>query len=649
MKSRTSFSKLTTFKKDITRYAPIWALYLIGMMMVLFEGTNYGSYDRVARNLVAELPTAFAIVNVIYAGVCAVMLFGDLYNTRMCYSLHTLPQRRESWLLSHLASGFLFSLIPNLVASLYLMLRLEDYWFLALYFLLAAELEFLFFYGVATVSAMLTGNRFAMLLVYAGINFVSMLAYATVTVIYLPMLTGVVADLSSFAKFCPTVYLCDQFDFFTFESVDVYNEQWHEMSTFYQYTGLGTGWGYLALIAAIGLGLMGLSVLLYRWRHLECAGDFVAFRKLNAPACLIMTLCVGLLCAVLGDSLGNGYVLWLAVGVIIGYFGSLMLLERRVKVFRPKVFVWFGVLCAVLAASILMIESDVFGIVSWTPKASQVQSVTVANYNSSSYHFDGYYYGNRLAVTLTEEEEIAEIIEAHQDILDRLDDYHNGSVHRVVITYKLDSGRTVKRSYSAPANGTNYEIISRYFYTPAQILGYGNGSWEEFVDNVDYMWFNGGEIPSDMHDAMMEALKADCEAGYVKTTAENDFCYWLDFEVSQGNSSYYRSLAIMEGAENTLKLLSSPEMTMGYTDWDAFLRGLQNVFINGEAIPLTQYEALLTAIKLDCESGWINYDNYDGFYTVEYSVVVNGSYVWRNFYIPNYAENTMTWFTENGY
>ena len=121
MKSRTSFSKLTGFKKDILRFAPVWALYLIGMMLVLFETGSYGSYDHFARNTMPDLVMSFGVVNIINAAVCAAMLFGDLYNTRMCYSLHAMPQRRESWLLSHLSAGVLFSLVPNIVAALFLM------------------------------------------------------------------------------------------------------------------------------------------------------------------------------------------------------------------------------------------------------------------------------------------------------------------------------------------------------------------------------------------------------------------------------------------------------------------------------------------------------------------------------------------------
>ena len=33
MKSKTSFFNATVFRKDITRFAPLWALYLIGGML----------------------------------------------------------------------------------------------------------------------------------------------------------------------------------------------------------------------------------------------------------------------------------------------------------------------------------------------------------------------------------------------------------------------------------------------------------------------------------------------------------------------------------------------------------------------------------------------------------------------------------------
>ena len=124
MKLKTSFFKGITLKKDILRFAPIWALYFIGMMLIIMGMGNYQSYDRYARNFMPGFVTAFGIVNLCYAAICANLLFGDLYNTKLCYSLHAMPYRRESWLLTHLLSGLLFSIVPNSIAMLYLMFQL---------------------------------------------------------------------------------------------------------------------------------------------------------------------------------------------------------------------------------------------------------------------------------------------------------------------------------------------------------------------------------------------------------------------------------------------------------------------------------------------------------------------------------------------
>jgi hypothetical protein len=147
--------------------------------------------------MMPDLVGSFGIVNIIYAGVIALMVYGDLYNTRMCYSLHAAPLRREGILLSNLATGLSFSTVPNLLAMVYLMTQLEAYWYLALYWLLASTLQFMFFYSLATVSALLTGNRFAMVAMYALFNFVSMLLYGVTQMLYIPMMPGVVVNMDA--------------------------------------------------------------------------------------------------------------------------------------------------------------------------------------------------------------------------------------------------------------------------------------------------------------------------------------------------------------------------------------------------------------------------------------------------------------------
>ena len=646
MKSRTSFSKLTAFKKDILRFAPIWALYLIGMMLVLFEMSDfsysyYSYYDRFAKNTMSGLIEAFGVVNIIYAAVCAVMLFGDLYNTRMCYSLHAMPQRRESWLLSHLGAGMLFSLVPNTLAALFLMTQLQSMWYLALYWLLAVTLQFVFFFGLATVSALLTGNRFAMLAVYAGFNFVAMLIYAVLEVIYVPMLYGVVTNVSDFTPFSPAVHLFE-FDFFEFESYRVASTMFpNEWETRYRFTGLGTGWGYTAIIGAVGLLAMGLAVLLYRLRHLECAGDFIAFRKLKAPSCLIITLCVALCFALVGDLMGSGYAIWMSVGVVVGFFGSLMLLERRVKVFRKKTFLGFGILVAALIISFLAVQFDWFGIEDWTPRADQVKSVTISNYRSSNYYYDN--YGSRISVDITQKDEIADIIEAHADIIDRKNENADRTYY-VRITYKLRSGRTVTRAYRAPASGKSYQIISGNFNDPDKVLGYKD--WDSFVAGVQYMDFDCGRIPKGMYEKLLNALRSDCEKGYVTLDYPVTYAYSLFYQVLEQDRTINREVYISLGAKETIALLESPEAIMGYTDWAQYLRELNGVYVEGAPLDAQQYEGLLTAMREDCEDGTLSTEFWTEYYA---SIAVeDGDGFYREFWVTKECTATLTWLKENG-
>ncbi len=636
MKLKTSFSKLTPFKKDITRFAPVWALYLVGMLMVLVNNLNHMAYDHAARSL-PDIISSFGVVNLIYAALCAQVLFGDLFNTKLCYSLHALPQRRESWLLSHFCSGLLFSLVPNLLACLALLPMLETMGGLVFYVLLAMELQFLFFFGVAAVSIMATGNRFAMLLVYAGLNFVSMLAWWILDTIYMPLLDGVALDMAPFIQVCPAAKLFD-FQFMEFEPMYFYDKQEYIERYVYEFRGLADGWGYLAVLGILGLALMGLATLLYRWRHLESAGDFVAFVKLKAPMAVAITLCAGGVAAFIGAfMLGGQMWVWLIVGIIVGYFGGLMLLERRIKVFRLKNIIGFAVLAAVLVCSYLLTAFDAFGVVRWVPTAGQVESVIIANYNSDNYNHYDRPYSNRVSVTLKEKEEIRDVIDAHQDIIDRLENPKN-STHRVVITYKLESGRTVKRSYWAPASGKNYEIISKYFYTARQILGYDD--WDEFVANMERFHVGGNEIPREYYADVLEAFRADCALGQIRTfdTGESiGYAYYQSGEV-------YRELAIMPGAEKTMAVLSKPEIVLGYEDWETFLGSVRDLSAAGMNVKQEQAAGLLEAIKSDCENGNMDLLNEkNGVYWVEYQTVEQ----YHHLVIPAAAKETIAYIEKN--
>lgn len=647
MKSRTSFSKLTPLKKDITRYAPLWLLYIIAMDMVLLSSLSDYSPSQ-AASFFSVTCGFFSICNLIYAYIAAAALFGDLFNSKLCYSLHALPQRREDWFFTHVTAGLSFSLVPNLITAALLMTVLEEFWFVALLWVLIMTLQYLFYFGIATLSVHCAGNQLGALAIYGLLNFFSLLAYGFCYVIFEPQMYGVVINADSFYQLCPTVQLCNSTDFLRFEAVDtVISDYSYDTfyTTTYAFVGLGTGWGYAVVIALIGVAAMGLALLLYRRRDLERAGDFVAFSWLAPVACVVLTLAVGLICACMGELMSSNYLLWLAVGVAVGYFGSRMLLERRVKVFHPRSLAGLAAIAAVLGISLWAIHVDLFGIVTWLPEASQVESVAVANYSSDSIHY--YYYDcNRIRVELTETEDIDEIIQAHADILERGGEDYNGGTHYVTLEYQLKSGLTVRRSYNAPADGTNYEILSEYFYTPQQILGYTD--WEEYKANVSYIWLDN-EIPTMLYDEFLEALKLDCESGQVFISGNASASYWADIEVYYPDGTYvYRNLGITDQAVNTIAVLQKPETLMGYTDWETYLDSVTYVYVYGNVVE--DWQALLEALRLDCENGNVtSYFKSTSGVEIDIEIAYPDDYFYRTLVVTEAAENTWAWIQEHGY
>ena len=146
MKSKTSFFNRTIFLKNMTRFFPVWVLYTIGLLLtlVLLRGVSPSlNYAQRVRNL-GECINIFALFNCGYAMLCAQLLFGDLYNTRMCNALHALPMRRETWFLTHVLSGLSFFFIPNLLFTLLSLPMLGNASIAAGYYLLGVTLPFLF-------------------------------------------------------------------------------------------------------------------------------------------------------------------------------------------------------------------------------------------------------------------------------------------------------------------------------------------------------------------------------------------------------------------------------------------------------------------------------------------------------------------------
>ena len=288
MRSKTSCCNGAILRKNITRFAPVWGLYTLCLVMgILLIYTNGGERKEFhfASNL-TTLPQIMSVVNLIYAAVVAQLLFGDLFNSRMCYPLHAFPVRRGNIMAANTVAGMLFSLVPTGVMTVLSVALTRDSvfvnaWQIPLYSFLATNLQFVFFFGLSVFCVMCTGNRLAMAILYGIFNFGAQIAYWLTDTIYTPMLYGVVTPTRLAENLTPIIRfsndpLMEAENFGTIR--ELYQFHWEDAVAHFTVTD---GWPALLIWAAVGIAFSLLAMVLYRKRDLECAGDALAFQALE--------------------------------------------------------------------------------------------------------------------------------------------------------------------------------------------------------------------------------------------------------------------------------------------------------------------------------------------------------------------------------
>ena len=550
MKLKTSCFNKTAFRKNLTRFAPVWGLYTICLMMGLFLMLN-SSLDYWFLANVAECIQVMAVVNLGYALVCTQLLFGDLYNARMCNMLHALPIRREGWFLTHVVSGLAFSFGPTLVMTLAALAmtpfsRMVNGWQIPLYWLLGANLEFVFFFGVAVLCALCVGSRFAQAVLYAIVNFAAVLTFFLVDTLYTPMFYGIHTSEEPFLWLTPVVKMVDTkyIDCEQIETFLGYTPEGYEHFSYHGEFTVTGNWWYLFLCAAIGIGLMGIALMLYRKRRLETAGDFIAIRPLEPVFLVVYTLMVGT-CMDFFISQMFGYgegLLFLFAGLFIGWFTGKMLLERNVRVFSKKNWLHCFALVGAFILTLVIAYADPLGFETWVPDADQVVSVRVGTGHGSY---------NQSAITLTEKADIEKILAIHEEAIEkRIDEtawetlevpeaevaYQRvesttGEVRykeqiSITLTYDLKRGKVKTRYYYVYAEDPAGQTLKEYFSTPEAVFGMPEEALtveylDELVKSANFSTYgpldNLTELVEQLSRAekreLLDAILADCREG----------------------------------------------------------------------------------------------------------------------------------------
>lgn len=530
----------TLLKKNLSRFWPLWGgLSLAGSLMPLYLLLNvmspYYSYHIDPRDvaytfygILTQFVPGFSLV---YAILCAMLVWNYLYNARSVGLFHALPVNRRSLFLTNVLSGLCIMLIPYAVVGLLTCLVCLIFGMfppLAVLETIVGVLGLSFFYfSTATFCAMITSHLVALPVFYFIGHFFAVAFNWLIGTFASSFIFGYIGTgISTLARFLsPTVYIYQKF-----QVEHNYNEV----------TGISTRWlsgmWVVGVYAAIGLVLYLVSYLLYRLRHSESAGDVVTYRWLRPVFRYGVALCSAL---TLGQLLyevvwhapfqKGPYYQMLPMGVcmvitgILGYYVASMLLQKSLRVFRN----WQGP-AIVTALVILLCGSvyfDLFSVAKTIPRQEDIKTVSV----SCSYSNNDVRCGNQSPELLEDVLNLHRTIVANEDTIraDRNQDDDNQYDLTLRFSYTMEDGSTLYRKYQVPVTletwgqeGTYANAINRLFNGQAHMEAMLQVDERMSLTSVyvDYYYAYEGPQPSmtfSQMETVYQAILQDAKAGMV--------------------------------------------------------------------------------------------------------------------------------------
>ena len=344
--------------------------------------------------------------------------------------------------------------------------------------------------------------------------------------IYQPLLYGLYIDFEDYSQFIPLIHMMEH------ESMYISYEYYPVIIEFQFNAWNGAGWRYIAICAEVGLLSFLLSCMVYRRRNLESAGDFISLKPIAPVFLIIYTVGVGAVFYLFSEIFSDeaSYV-YLALGMIVGFFTGLMLLRRTTKVFSKKSVLGCIMLTALFAGSMWLTWLDPLGVTVKMPDREDVQWAAVYSTDQSyGYTVDEYPY----RYCITDDVEMISLQQFHAYLAADKKINSDGENIQVRIHYKLKDGRDFIRYYEVNPNGNLGQEAKKRFSDMRYLFQMNDP--EELFD-----WFRDVQIECydmDMGDqwkfdletgipdkivltekeqivGLLDAIRKDSESGYI--------------------------------------------------------------------------------------------------------------------------------------
>ena len=568
MRSKTSCFNSTLFRKNLSRYWPLWGLASFGgamfplamLLELLHNGFQFWSPLETRQAYYTVLSYGVPVISIVYAILCAMAVWSYLYNARSVGMMHTLPIRREGLFVTNVLSGLTMMAIPYAVTGVLTVLvtmlsgGFEPVGVLVT--ILGVAGESVFFFGLATFCAFIVGNVFMLPALYALFNFLAVLTDFMVNLLAKGFCFGLNSSYSGTVEWLsPVVYLMQKIS-----PNSTYETQWvtdrlggqrYETSVLTSVT-LENGW-LIAAYAAAGVVLMVLAWLMYRRRRSESAEDVVAvgwMKPVFRYGCAAYAAILGgrLLYALFWESFQDSQyftllpmILCMIVGGAVGYYAASMLLAKTPRVFKTT---WKGMLAVALGCAALCgaMKCDLFGVVRRVPAPDSVKLVNVYAAGSNYYLTPGkddalieevralhqaivddrdYIMSTAEGRSVYAETEDSYAIDAPatESVSTSVSSFANTSVR---FTYTLNSGLKVERRYNLYLTRNRMDQEDTYDHLLDQLINSQEMRqkrirWQDDRFQIDGAWLstwhNDQDLTTRDANAILDAVARDAEQG----------------------------------------------------------------------------------------------------------------------------------------